>query len=118
MCIICTYAYWGNCVRCLLGVYCLLIMDIKIPQTKREAYAQLDEMLSEEDKRAIMEGDPFEFHFSLGMWIRNNWIYEQKEADVKHLAELFSKYPDFLIPDDLSSDIIKDYKKHLKRIKK
>ena len=93
-------------------------MEIKIPKTKREAYAQLDAMLSEEDKSAIMNGDPFEFHFTLGMWIRNNWIYEQEEADVKHLAELFSKYPDFLVPDELSGDIIKDYKKHLKRIKK
>lgn len=70
-------------------------MDIKIPKTKREAYAQLDEMLSEEDKNAIMNGDPFEFHFTLGMWIRNNWIYEQEEEDVKHLAELFSKDPVF-----------------------
>ena len=49
-------------------------MEIKIPKTKREAYAQLDGMLSDEDKKAIMNGDPFEFHFSLGMWIRNNWI--------------------------------------------
>jgi hypothetical protein len=93
-------------------------MEIKIPKTKREAYAQLDAMLSEEDKSAIMNGDPFEFHFSLGMWIRNNWIYEQEEEDVKHLAELFSEYPDFYFADDLSGDIIKDYKKHLKRIKK
>ena len=89
-----------------------------MPKTKREAYAQLDEILSEEDKDAIMNGDPFEFHFSLGMWIRNNWIYEQEEADVKHLVELFSKDPDFLFADELSCDIIKDYKKHLKRIKK
>ena len=92
-------------------------MDIKIPKTKREAYAQLDGMLSDEDKNAIMNGDPFEFHFSLGMWIRNNWIYEQEEADVKHLAELFSKDP-FYFADELSGDIIKDYKRHLKRIKK
>ena len=93
-------------------------MDIKIPKTKREAYAQLDDMLSDEDKKAIMNGDPFEFHFSLGMWIRNNWIYEQEEADVKHLAELFSEYPDFYFADELSDCIIKDYKRHLKRIKK
>ena len=93
-------------------------MDIKIPKTKREAYAQLDEILSEEDKNAIMNGDPFEFHFTLGMWIRNNWIYEQEEADVKHLAALFSKEPEFYFADELSGDIIKDYKRHLKRIKK
>jgi hypothetical protein len=35
-------------------------MEIKIPKTKREAYAQLDGMLSVEDKSAIMNGDPFE----------------------------------------------------------
>lgn len=93
-------------------------MEIKIPKTKREAYAQLDGMLSEEDKSAIMNGDPFDFHFSLGMWIRNNWIYEQDESDVKHLAELFSKDPELLFADELSCDIIKDYKKHLKKIKK
>ena len=93
-------------------------MENKIPQTKREAFAQLDEMLSEEDKIAIMNGDSFEFHFSLGMWIRNNWIFEQEEADVKHLAELFSKDPEFWFADELSGDIIKDYKRHLKRIKK
>lgn len=60
-------------------------MDIKIPKTKREAYAQLDDLLSEEDKNAIMNGDPFEFHFSLGMWIRNRshggtWVWQLKEA--------------------------------------
>lgn len=92
-------------------------MKTKIPKTKNEAFAQLDEMLSEEDKRAMKNGDPLEFHFSLGLWIRNNWIYEQEETDVKHLAELFSKDP-FYFADELSGDIIKDYKKHLKRIKK
>ena len=93
-------------------------MDIKIPQSKREAYAQLDEMLSEEDKKAIMNGDPFEFHFSLGMWIRNNWIYDQEEADVKHLAELFGEDSPFFQADDLSGRIIESYQRHLRAIKK
>ena len=52
-------------------------MEAKIPQTKQEAYAQLDEMLSEKDKCELTKSDPIEYHFSLGMWIRNNWIYEQ-----------------------------------------
>lgn len=93
-------------------------MDIKIPQSKREAYAQLDEMLSEEDKKAIMNGDPFEFHFSLGMWIRNNWIYDQEEADVKHLAELFGEDSPFFQADDLSGRIIESYQRHLRAIRK
>lgn len=56
-------------------------METKIPQTKQEAFAQLDEMLSEKDKNELVKGEAIEFHFSLGMWIRNNWIYEQVEED-------------------------------------
>ena len=39
-------------------------------KTKQEAFAQLDEMLSEKDKNDLIKGDAIEFHFSLGMWIR------------------------------------------------
>ena len=52
-------------------------METKIPQTKNEAFAQLDAMLSEKEKSKLAYGDAIEYHFSLGMWIRNNWIYEQ-----------------------------------------
>ena len=45
------------------------------PKTKKECFAQLDETLSETDKKAIVEAeDLFEFHFTLGLWIRNNWL--------------------------------------------
>ena len=91
------------------------MMETKIPKTKREAYAQLDEMLSEEDKSAIMNGDPFEFHFSLGMWIRNNWIYEQEEEDIKRLAKAFRTEMLFFEADDLSMKIIEYYQRYLKR---
>ena len=90
-------------------------MEIKIPKTKREAYAQLDGMLSEEDKSTIMNGDPFEFHFSLGMWIRNNWIYEQEEEDVKRLAKAFRTEMLFFEADELSMKIIEYYQRYLKR---
>jgi hypothetical protein len=39
-------------------------MEIKIPQTKNEAFAQLDEMLSEEDKRELAKSDAIKYHFS------------------------------------------------------
>ena len=43
-----------------------------IPKTKKECFAPLDEMLSDEDKRAITEmEDVFQLHFTLGPWIRN-----------------------------------------------
>lgn len=59
--------------------------EIKIPKTKDEAFSQLDEMLSDKEKSNIVKSDPIVFHFSLGIWIRNNWIYQQEEEDVKEL---------------------------------
>jgi hypothetical protein len=90
-------------------------MTTKIPQTKNEAFAQLDAMLSEEDKSAIMNGNPFEFHFSLGIWIRNNWIYGREEEDVKRLAKAFRTEMLFFEADDLSMKIIEYYQRCLKR---
>ena len=89
-------------------------METKIPQTKQEAFAQLDEMLSEEDKNELVKGDAIEFHFSLGMCIRNNWIYEQNEEDVNRLAKAFRT--DFIVfdPDSLSGKIIESYQRYLK----
>ena len=76
-------------------------MESKIPQTKNEAFAQLDAMLSEKEKSELVKRDPIEYHFSLRMWIRNNWIYEQEEEDIE--------------ADDLSMKIIEYYQRYLKR---
>ena len=49
--------------------------------------------LSEEDKEFIRNNpDPIGYHFSLGLYIRNKYIYEG--------------YPDCESPDDLSGEII------------
>ena len=90
-------------------------METKIPQTKKEALAQLDALLSEKDKNELVIGDAIEFHFSLGMWIRNNWIYEQNEEDVTRLAKAFRT--DFIVfdTDSLSGKIIESYQRYLKR---
>ena len=92
------------------------MMETKIPKTKNEAFAQLDEMLSEEDKRNLVRSDPFEYHFSLGMWIRNNWIYQQEEEDIKRLAKAFRTEMLFFEADDLSMKIIEYYQRYLKRV--
>ena len=86
-----------------------------IPQTKKDAFAQLDEMLSEKDKSELANGDVIEFHFTLGLWIRNNWIYEQNEEDVNRLAKAFRA--DYIVfdPDSLSEKIIEYYQRYLKR---
>ena len=87
------------------------------PKTKKECFAQLDEMLSETDKKAIVEAeDLFEFHFTLGLWIRNNWLYDRSEEELESLIKAFGIDVPYFAADDLSSEILEAYKKHLRRI--
>ena len=89
------------------------------PKTKKECFALLNEMLSDEDKQAIMEmEDVFELHFTLGLWIRNNWLYPQSEEEREALLKDFGKAPVFCHPDDYSSVILEAYRKYLKRKKR
>lgn len=90
-------------------------METKIPQTKNEAFAQLDAMLSDKEKSELAKGDAIAYHFTLGMWIRNNWIYQQREEDVKRLAKAFRTEMLFFEADSLSGKIIEYYQRHLKR---
>lgn len=71
---------------------------VRIPRTKTECFEILDETLSQEDKQAIAQmEDTIDLHFSLGMWIRNNWIYPQSQEDVEKLLKQFDESVD----DDL-----------------
>lgn len=90
----------------------------EMPRTKKDVFARLDAQFNEEEKAQIAKADSVELHFSLGMWIRNNWIYQQDEEDVKHLAELFGDDSPFFQADDLSGRIIESYQRHLRGIKK
>jgi len=87
-----------------------------IPVTKKQCFAQLDEMLSETDKQAIIKAkDIIEFHFTLGLWIRNNWLYDCTEEEQESLCKAFGVDVPFFEADELSSAILEAYKKHLKR---
>lgn len=88
------------------------------PLTKEIAFARLDKRLSEEDKQVILKArDMIELHFTLGLWIRNTWIYgnegERVEALAKDLGEEI-----FWDADTVSSAILDGYKKHLKKLSK
>lgn len=91
-------------------------METKKPQTKQEVFDQLDQMLSKEEKeKMISADDSINYHFTLGLWIRNNWIYEQSEEDVHRLAKAFKYEMWFIEPDSLSGKIIDSYIEYLKR---
>ena len=88
------------------------------PKTKKEWFAQLDEKLSETDKKAIVEAeDLFEFHFTLGLWIRNNWLYDRSEEYLESLNKAFGIDVPYFAADDLSSEILEAYQKHLRKSK-
>ena len=93
-------------------------MVSKIPKTREEVFNQLDSMLNKSEREVFVKADPIVYHFSLGLWIRNNWIYEQDEEDVKRLAKVFRLDPHFFEADDLSSKILESYKRHLKKLSK
>ncbi len=73
-------------------------------------------MLSETDKKAIVEAeDIIEFHFTLGLWIRNNWLYDRSEEELDSLSKAFRVDVPFFYADELSSAILEAYKKHHRR---
>ena len=97
-------------------------MKQQIPKTKEEAFAQLDALLSEEDKKILIEDEEEEYdtHFSIGLWIRNNWIYPLSYEEIRSFMMIFADESEsphrFLLfhPDSVSSDIIRKYLEYLK----
>lgn len=91
---------------------------MNLPSNKTSCFAQLDDMLSEADKKAIAEAkDIIKFHFTLGLWIRNNWLYDRSEEELESLSKAFGIDIPFFEADELSSEILEAYKKYLKRNK-
>ncbi len=91
--------------------------DIHIPHTIKECFVELDKMLSEEDKKTIIQlGDKSSLdslHFSLGMAIRNLFQIWTNEPLLEYFANK-SKYHS-VHPDDVSGKILNEYYEYLKQ---
>lgn len=87
----------------------------RCPRTAEEAFKRLDKRLTQDEKQQIVDSDGMsEFHFGLGMWIRNYWIHTgERENLVSLLKDLGES--EFLIGDMASSAILDAYQKHLKK---
>jgi len=87
-------------------------MAQQLPTTWREAYSQLDEQLSIKERRELAKAkDLDDYHFGLGLWIRNHWIHG-------NLAPFLEKEKDiFFIPDHISEMVMKRYRSALRRRK-
>ena len=71
-------------------------MKSRIPKSKEECFALLDQQLSDEDKLFLKQDEDAtaDVHFTLGIWIRNNWIYRREADEIKKLME------EFVAPND------------------
>lgn len=60
----------------------------RCPKTAADAWKRLDKRLTQEEKQQIVDSDGmFEFHFSLGMWIRNYWFYGGENENIGSLLK-------------------------------
>lgn len=84
-----------------------------LPTSMQEACAMLKANLSDEDILLLKQGkvDSSDMHFTLGLWIRNNWIYKGLTPETLGF-ELMS--PD---ADEFSEKILKAFIKFIKKSK-
>lgn len=100
-----------------------LIKSLKEHKTLEDYFRMLDRELTEEEKQELAEcEDTTDYHFCLGMWIRNTWIYPDRNGTIiKLLAEHRDGNPltDYeyelacIHPDHISSAFLKLYKEYL-----
>ena len=86
-----------------------------IPIDLYDAVEYLNCQWSEEEKQEfarVSEDDLVRFHFSIGMWIRNNWIRERKGEELNDLAKFFFSYEIFS-PDGMSGFILTSFHRKL-----
>lgn len=85
------------------------VPQIYIPQDLPDCIRQLDSMLSAEDKDYIRTEGAAAVHFSLGMWMRNNWgLWGGSRLQTYFLNNGIQH------PDDMSGVILDCYVKHLR----
>ena len=88
----------------------------RCPKTAEEAFKRLDKRISKGDKIGIRDSKTLsEYHFGLGLWIRNNWFYTGEPENVASLLKDLG-LSEFLIGDDASESLLEAYQKHLKEI--
>ena len=84
------------------------INGVYIPKDIEDCCVQLDKILSDKDKEYIKglpkKDDTIDLHFSLGMWIRNNWgLWGGSRLQIYFLKKRINH------PDDMSGEILRAY---------
>jgi len=87
------------------------IDGVYIPKNIEECFLELNKILSKEEIKQFKElkskDETFTYHFSIGMWIRNNWGLwggSRIQLYMKDRLDMFSSEP-----DDMSGMILEFY---------
>ena len=86
--------------------------DLSIPNSLSECFEQLSLFLTSEDIEELRNSEfeeLYQYHFGLGLWIRNNWIYPAPDS---RLMKMFFS-AGFRHPDSISSFIVEAYHYYL-----
>ncbi len=92
------------------------INGIYIPRNIGECMTELDKHISDSLKTVLLEGgySSIDLHFSLGMWIRNNFGL-WRDSRLAHYLRNNGPCSDRMDePDDMSDYILSEYLGHLK----
>lgn len=100
-----------------------LINGLKEHKTLEDYFHMLDCELTEEEQKELAEcEDLIDYHFGLGMWIRNTWIYPDRNHTLMKLVNerqngnsvSADEYKfEYFHPDDTSSAFLELYKEYL-----
>lgn len=86
---------------------------MKMPSTKEELFKMIDRHLKVADRKELALADNLsDYHFCLGMWIRNRFIYPSNGEVYKLIS------PGLFVPvaDVASEEILEEYQKYLQDI--
>jgi hypothetical protein len=84
---------------------------IYIPETLEDAFVELDKMLTPEFRTELKLAEKStlaEYHFGLGLWMRNQWRLWGGSSLARSLEKLGLHHP-----DDMSALIIRAYRRRL-----
>lgn len=100
-----------------------LIKGLKEHKTLEDYFHMLDRELTEEEQMELAEcEDLIDYHFGLGMWIRNKWIYPDRSRTLMRLIKerrnnnsLTDDEDEFEVfcPDEISTVFLKLYQEYL-----
>ena len=79
---------------------------LDIPDTLKACFEELDKILNKKLKNKIKSDINIDLHYTLGLWIRNNWIYPGHNRIKKILDKVYHA-------DSMSSLIIRGYHYYL-----